>query len=117
MIIKAAAHFILILAGIEPAGLGGGMDQTVNIEIATISELINVAVRAQLKDQPVNKVLPQRVYCEQNNITIELVKKRLQTGIWRMGAEVLEIKGAGRFIDTEATDSWARREGKSFLLV
>lgn len=54
-------------------------------------------------------VLPLKKYCEVEGITTEAVKKRVREGVWKMGREVLRIKGFKTlFVDVEAVEQFFR---------
>ncbi len=55
------------------------------------------------------KVIPLSKYCEITGLKKESILKRLERGIWRLGVQVLKLRGIKEYhIDTEAVDKWAR---------
>jgi len=81
-----------------------------------IKELIAAVVREEMKDMCASTTMPQSVYCAKFDVSLEAIRQRLTKGIWQMGREVLEVKGAGRYIDLRAVDAWARKQGGSHFL-
>jgi len=81
-----------------------------------IKELIAAVVREEMKGTCSGMTMPQSAYCAKYDISHEAIRQRLQKGVWRMGQEVLEVKGAGRYIDLQAVDAWARKQGQSLYL-
>ncbi|MFM2620361.1 hypothetical protein [Vibrio owensii] len=54
-------------------------------------------------------VITLKKYCELEGVTPDAIKKRIREGIWKIGREVLRIKGwRTLMIDTDAVDAFFR---------
>ena len=89
------------------------MSENVNIEKPLMLEMIDAVVRERMKEVPTSQCIPQKMYCQLYGISPSNIRNRLSAGQWSMGREVIETNGAGRYIDLEAVDTWARKQGKS----
>ncbi len=55
------------------------------------------------------RVLPLNKYCEIEGIEPVAVKRRVQIGMWRMGKEVIKLKGFRHlFVDIDAVERFMR---------
>ena len=91
------------------------MSENVNIEKPLMLEMIDAVVRERMKEVPQGHCIPQRAYCEQYQVKPDSIRQRLSKGIWSLGQEVVEVNGAGRFIDLEAVDKWVRKSSVNYL--
>lgn len=58
--------------------------------------------------------VPISMYCRATGESIEVINKRVRTGIWQEGRHVLRIYGVReRWIDLLAVTEWARQSAKT----
>lgn len=79
----------------------------------SVNELVKSLVRQEMSNAPKSATLPIGVYYRDYDVTPEAVRQRLSKGVWRLGHHVLDVKGAGRFVDLDAIDKWVRQQGSS----
>ena len=54
-------------------------------------------------------VIPLSKYCEMEGTSKDAIKKRIRNGVWRMGQEVIRLRGISELqVDLEAVDRWKR---------
>lgn len=78
-----------------------------------VTELIDAMIKQRLSKVSSSHVVPLKKYCELHDTTPEAIRQRLSKGIWQVGLQVLEIEGTGRWVDLDAVDAWARKQGQS----
>ncbi len=89
--------------------------ENVVINSGLLIELLNQVVRQNLNEQPQSKTIPKEQYSKLYGVSIDTIRKRIQTGIWQYGNQLLRVEGAGDFVDLEAIDKWVRQSGESCL--
>lgn len=58
--------------------------------------------------------VPISMYCRDTGESIEVINKRIRTGVWHEGHQILRIHGVKeRWIDLAAVDEWARKSRPS----